>query len=131
MNPDACRMATGRTPGGDPRARCRNRDVSAHPRGVVHLVRVPHLTDDRVVVSLRDSDHGSARIATPGRIRVTGLEVASRLARLVEAAVAHAQATGRPTEIDLDSLLARAEADVARCRSRTPTGDTPVEDGLR
>jgi hypothetical protein len=90
---------------------------------VVHLVRVPHLTGDRVVVSLRsDGDHPTVRIAAPGRIRVTDTEVASRLARLVEAVVAHAHAAGRPVEIDLDSLLARAESDVARRRSG-PTGE--------
>ncbi|GAA4890145.1 hypothetical protein GCM10023203_49420 [Actinomycetospora straminea] len=56
------------------------------------------------------------RLAVPGRVRVVETEVADRVARLLEAAVAHARAhargAGLPAEIDLDRLVTRAEADV-------------------
>lgn len=92
---------------------------------VVHLGRAPHLSTDRVVVSLRadSADDDAARVAVPGRVRVTEPEIAARLARLVDAAVAHARATGRHLEIDLDAFLERATADVAGCRSRAPSSD--------
>lgn len=92
---------------------------------VVHLVRVPHLSTDRVVVSLR-ADSGAedvVRVAVPGRVRVTEAEVAARLARLVDSAVTHARATGRLLDIDLDAFLRRATADVAGSRRRAPAGE--------
>lgn len=86
---------------------------------VVHLVRAPHLSRDRVVVSLRsDETDRRVRIAVPGRVRITEPEVGARMARLVDAAVAHARATGRPLDPDLDTLLERAAADVAEHRAR-------------
>lgn len=54
----------------------------------------------------------------PGRTRVVASNVADRLGQLVAAAVAHQRAVGRPSELDLDRLVERATADVARRRPR-------------
>lgn len=62
---------------------------------VVHLVRVPHLSSDRVVVSLcAEAADDVVLVAVPGRMRIAEPEVAARLARLIDGAVAHARATG-------------------------------------
>lgn len=82
---------------------------------MVDLVRSEHPDARLVAVSLRRGpDDVGVRLAVPGRVRVVETEVADRVARLLDAAVAHARARGAglPAELDLDRLVTRAEADV-------------------
>jgi hypothetical protein len=97
---------------------CRVLDV-ATLLSVVQLRRSEHTGADLVAVSLRlDPGDDRSLIVAPGRVRVVDHEVADRLARLVDGAVAHARAAGRVVQLDLDSLADRAVADVAARRSR-------------
>ncbi|MDD7965331.1 hypothetical protein [Actinomycetospora lemnae] len=80
---------------------------------MVDLVRSEHPDARLVAVSLRRGpDDVGVRLTVPGRVRVVETEVADRVARLLDAAVAHARGAGLPAEIDLDRLVTRAEADV-------------------
>lgn len=80
---------------------------------MVDLVRSEHPHARLVAVSLRRGpDDVGVRLTVPGRVRVVETEVADRVARLLDAAVAHARGAGLPAEIDLDRLVTRAEADV-------------------
>ena len=92
---------------------------------VVHLVCVPHLSTDRVVVSLR-ADGGAedvVRVAVPGRVRVTEAEVAARLARVRKAS--RSISSSRPVARAWVTALStrRATADVAGHCPRAPAGD--------
>ncbi|WP_345411671.1 hypothetical protein [Actinomycetospora chlora] len=88
---------------------------------MVQLRRSEHTGADLVAVSLRlDPGDERSAVVAPGRVRVVDHEVADRLARLVDGAVAHARAAGRTVPLDLDRLADRAAADVAARRSRRP-----------
>ncbi|GLZ47794.1 hypothetical protein Acsp06_39790 [Actinomycetospora sp. NBRC 106375] len=86
---------------------------------MVHLRRSEHAGADLVAVSLMlDPDDHRALVLAPGRVRIVDHEVADRLERLVDAALAHATAAGREAPLDLDRLADRAATDVAARRAR-------------
>lgn len=87
------------------------RREAATLRSVVHVERVEHPREGRVVVSLAGSGARAPGVTAPGGWRVVEPAVADCLERLLEAAVLHAQASGTSPRLDLDDLIARARRD--------------------
>lgn len=84
---------------------------------MVHVERVEHPHEGRVVVSLAGAGARAPGVTAPGGRRVVEPAVADRLERLVEAADLHARASGTTLRLDLDDLVARARRDTTPRRS--------------